>query len=153
MLFALSQESLISQFLMLSYFSRFCISCLAGTVIWSISSLVRFVIITRARSKIFVTDSGVASLLLMRHKFDGIFYLSELLSLACLADLMFSFIHTYLARATDANPFLVLIEAWGICQLLFVALLLIHSLRWYISSVLLRKYELLQFHAARATEA
>jgi hypothetical protein len=152
MLFLLSRENLVTQFLLLGYFSRFCIVCLVGTVIWSISSLVKFVITTRAYSKSPLTESTVASLLLMRHKFDGIFYLSELLSLACLADLMFAFIHTYLARATDANPFPVLIEAWGICQLLFVALLLIHSLRWYTSSVLLKRYEYLQSHVALPTE-
>jgi len=139
MLVGLSQNSLVSQFLMLSYFSRLCILCLASATIWSVVAFVRLVIGVRRSSK---SNSNNAALprLLLRQQFDGIFYLSELASVACIADLLFSFIHTYLARGTDANPFPVLILAWGVSQMIFLALLLIHSLRWYVSTVLFQKH-------------
>ena len=75
----------------------------------------------------------------LHHNFDGVFYLSEIISVSCFADQMFGFIHTYLARATDINPFPVLIQAWGVLQFIVGVLVLIHALRWYLLSALHKK--------------
>jgi len=126
-----------AQFLMLSYFSRLCILCLFACAIWSVKTFFRLVVMVRSGESGAVAYS---QLLRMNNNFNGVFFLSEIVSVSCFADQMFAFLHTYLARATDTNPFPVLIQAWGIWQFIVGVLILIHSLRWYVSSVLHRKH-------------
>ena len=136
-MFLIGRESLMHQFLALGYFSRLCILLLSGAVLWSVTSVARLATKHRRRRATVAADASAAAAIRLAHlKLNGIYYVSELLAVACIADLLFSFIAIYMERGgTDADPYPVLFQAWNFSRLIFLTLLLIHALRWYVSTI------------------
>jgi hypothetical protein len=133
--FLLARQGFLHSFSMMSYFSRLCVIGLFGAATWSLWTFIR---ITVAKRRSLTGGRETAQTRSdVRVKFDGVFYLSELLAVACIADLLFSFIFDYMARAVDVNPWPTLVRTWGAAQCVFIVLLLIHSLRWYVWKVTL----------------
>lgn len=115
---------------MLGLFSRICLGIVGLTTLWSSVALMRLI----WRARLHATTSATVFSRAATH-FYGAYYLCEVLSVACLADQLFGFIHTWMDRATDANPYPVLMEAWSVSRVLFLFLVLTHAIRWYVAKL------------------
>jgi hypothetical protein len=129
-----------SFFLMLDYFSR---AYFVGVLLVTICSLAifrRIILGTREmkRGADSSNEPTYLNLARMNHNLHSLMALGMTFTSACCVNQIFGVWFVYMARVTDANPFLALREAWVVAQVLMCLLIILDCLRRYGSAILER---------------
>jgi hypothetical protein len=129
-----------SFFLMLDYFSRVYFVGVLFVVIWSYTLIFRIVVGLRAlkaRSD-NLNESEYSKLGRMNRDLHSIFSLGVTCTTGCCVNQIFGVWFVYMARVTDANPFLAFRQAWIVIQVLLCLLVSLDAIRRYASTTLER---------------
>ena len=130
----------LSFFLMLDYFSRIYFVAVLFIAIWSFALISR--IIAGARSLHRKSDesdhSRFPKLDQMNRNLHSMFSLAVTCTSGCCVNQLFGVWFVYMARGTDANPFLAFQQAWIVMQVLLCLLVLLDATCRYASAALER---------------
>jgi hypothetical protein len=118
---------------MLDYFSRAYFVGLLLVTSWSFVIFRRIMMGSR-EVKRRASQSDQA----MNHSLHSLLAVGVTFTSGCCVNQIFGVWFVYMARATDANPFLVLREAWLVAQVLMCILVLLDVLGRYSSAILER---------------
>lgn len=129
-----------SFFLMLDYFSRIYFVGALFFAFWSFITIIRIIVgvqSMKVRSDNF-KESAYSELERMNRNVHSIFSLGLTFTGGCCVNQIFGVWFVYMARATDANPFFALRQAWIVMQVLLCLLVSLDAVRRYGSSTLER---------------
>jgi hypothetical protein len=127
-----------SFFFTLDYFSRIYFVGLVCVAIWSYSISLRIilgVLSLKARNG-NCTDSEYLNLARMNHNLHSALTLGVTFATCCCVNQIFGVWFVYMARVTDANPFLALRDAWMVVQIQMCILVSLDLTRRCISAML-----------------
>lgn len=138
-----SDDNFWSLFLMLDYFSRIYFVGVLLIFIWGCWVFLHIMIQIRraARTPDGFSDDGYLNCEGMQRKLHSIESFAMVLASGCCANQIFGVWFTYMVRATDANPFFALREAWAVSQTLVCSIVLLDALR-RIGVVILERHRL-----------
>jgi len=126
-------------FLMLDYFSRIYFVGVLFVVTWSYILIFKIIVgdqSLKVRPDNF--QSTYSNLERMNRNLYSIFSLAVTFTSGCCVNQIFGVWFEYMARATDANPFFALRQAWIVMQVLLCLLVSLDALRRYASSAIER---------------
>jgi hypothetical protein len=129
-----------SFFLMLDYFSRIYFVGVLCVAIWSFAIVYRILVGIRSMKVLTGIFKEPAYLKLERlnRELHSVFSLGVTFTSGCCVNQIFGVWSIYMARVTDANPFLAFRQAWIVMQVLLCLLVSLDALRRYASAVLER---------------
>ena len=115
-----------SHFFMLDYFSRAYFAGVLFMALWGYRTFVRLIVAIRSRSR---DAHNSPKLLPLVRKLCSIESFAMVLTSGCCANQIFAVWFTYMARATDANPFFALRQAWIVVQALTCLIVSLDAVR------------------------
>jgi hypothetical protein len=130
-----------SFFLMLDYFSRIYFVAILCIAVWSFGLIFRIIVGARSMHRMPDDEANQDSylkLVRMNRNLHSMFSLGMTCTSGCCVNQIFGVWFVYMARATDANPFLAFQQAWIVMQVLLCLLVSLDAARRYASAVLER---------------
>jgi hypothetical protein len=126
-------------FLMLDYFSRVYLVGVLFMMIWGYSTSFRILLGARSsrRAGSFAQDAYLR-LVNKNSNLNSIHSLSVIFTSGCCVNQIFGVWFTYMDRATDANPFSALHQAWIVMQILISLHVSFYAVRLYAVAALER---------------
>ena len=136
-----AHESLLSHFAMLDLFSRAYLVGVLCMMAWGYLAFARVMVAARSKQhgKGNISDHEYLKMEQRVRNLDSIESFAMVLMSGCCANQIFGVWFTYMARVTDANPFVALREAWLVFQVLASLIVSLDAIRRYAWATLWRK--------------